>query len=177
MPKGKLKVATCQFAVSSSIPRNLRSIIAYMRKAKKARADIVHFPECALTGYAGIDMPDLTDLDWDLLKESTHQVMALAAKLKLWVILGSTHRLTEPNKPHNCAYLIGPDGKIANRYDKLGRLYLINYDSKRARFRDRTGRRNIPRRRNACAVVYERVYRYRNRTNAVAVFWKQLARD
>lgn len=118
MAKGKLKIATCQFAVSSSIARNLRSIIAQMRRAKKARADIVHFPECALTGYAGVDMDDLSSLDWGLLKESTREIMALAAKLKLWVVLGSTHRLTGANKPHNCLYLIGPDGRIANRYDK-----------------------------------------------------------
>ncbi len=118
MAKGKLKIATCQFAVSSSIPRNLRSIIAQMRRAKKARADIVHFPECALTGYAGVDMDDLSNLDWELLKESTRQIMALAAKLRLWVVLGSAHRLTGANKPHNCLYLIGPDGRIANRYDK-----------------------------------------------------------
>jgi predicted amidohydrolase len=44
--------------------------------------------------------------------------MALAARLHLWVVLGSTHRLTEPNKPHNSLYLIGPDGKIVDRYDK-----------------------------------------------------------
>jgi predicted amidohydrolase len=44
--------------------------------------------------------------------------MVLAAKLRLWVVLGSTHRLTEPNKPHNSLYLINPEGKIVDRYDK-----------------------------------------------------------
>jgi len=44
--------------------------------------------------------------------------MALAEKLRLWVILGSTHRLTRPNKPHNSLYLISPQGKIVGRYDK-----------------------------------------------------------
>jgi predicted amidohydrolase len=43
------------------------------------------------------------------------------------VVLGSTHRLTPnrnirgqavPNKPHNCLYLVGPNGKIRERYDK-----------------------------------------------------------
>ncbi|MHC4230390.1 MAG: carbon-nitrogen hydrolase family protein, partial [Planctomycetota bacterium] len=56
--------------------------------------------------------------DWDLLREETEKIMALAAKLRLWVILGSTHRLTEPNKPHNSLYLIRPDCRIADRYDK-----------------------------------------------------------
>src|SRR4030042_1316000 len=44
--------------------------------------------------------------------------MQLAAKLNLWVVLGSSHKLTAPNKPHNCLYLINPQGQIADRYDK-----------------------------------------------------------
>jgi predicted amidohydrolase len=34
------------------------------------------------------------------------------------VVLGSTHRLTKPNKPHNSLYLIDPKGKLRDRYDK-----------------------------------------------------------
>ena len=44
--------------------------------------------------------------------------MTLAAELGLWVVLGSSHQLTEPNKPHNSLYLINPDGEIVDRYDK-----------------------------------------------------------
>jgi predicted amidohydrolase len=44
--------------------------------------------------------------------------MDTAARAKVWVVLGSIHRLTPPHKPHNCLYLIGPDGKIKDRYDK-----------------------------------------------------------
>jgi predicted amidohydrolase len=89
-----------------------------MRKARKAGADIVHFPECALSGYIGFDFPNFDGFDWGLLKEETLKIASLAGKLKLWVVLGSVHPLTSPNKPHNCLYLIGPDGKIRGRYDK-----------------------------------------------------------
>ena len=44
--------------------------------------------------------------------------MSLAAELKIWIVLGSTHKLTEPNKPHNSLYLINPKGRIIDRYDK-----------------------------------------------------------
>jgi len=115
---GVVKVATCQFAVSNSVKRNAKRISDFLRKAKKARADIVHFSECALSGYVGTDFPNFEGYDWDLLKEETEKIMALAAKLKLWVVLGSTHRLTEPNKPHNSLYLINAEGKIVDRYDK-----------------------------------------------------------
>ncbi len=113
-----LKVATCQFAVSSSIRRNARQIRNFLQRAKKEKADIVHFSECALSGYVGTDFSTFNGYDWQLLKDETENIMALAGQLRLWVVLGSTHKLTRPNKPHNSLYLIGPDGKIVDRYDK-----------------------------------------------------------
>ena len=118
MGTSTLKVATCQFAVGRSVKRNSLAICELLSKAKKVRADIVHFSECALSGYVGTDFPNFEGYDWQLLREETEKVIALAAKLKLWVVLGSTHRLTEPNKPHNSLYLIGPDDGIVDRYDK-----------------------------------------------------------
>ena len=34
------------------------------------------------------------------------------------MVLGSIHPLSEGNKPHNCLYLINPEGEIVDRYDK-----------------------------------------------------------
>jgi len=118
MSAGVLKVATCQFAVGRSIKRNARLIHEFLRKARRTKADVVHFSECALSGYVGTDFPTFDGFNWPLLKEETEKIMALASELGLWVILGSTHKLTEPNKPHNSLYLISPKGKIVDRYDK-----------------------------------------------------------
>jgi predicted amidohydrolase len=118
MDSGTLRIATCQFAVSESVQRNARAIQQFLKKAKDADAEIVHFSECALSGYVGADFPSFEGYDWALLKEETLQIMALAGELGLWVVLGSTHPLTEPNWPHNCLYLISPEGRIADRYDK-----------------------------------------------------------
>jgi predicted amidohydrolase len=118
MADGVIKVATCQFAVGASIKRNSKRICEFLRKAKKARADIVHFSECALSGYVGTDFPNFEGYDWELLREETQKIMALAVELSLWVVLGSTHPLTKPNKPHNSLYLINPEGRIVDRYDK-----------------------------------------------------------
>jgi len=118
MRDGTLKIATCQFAVTESVERNAIAIRQFLQKARKAEAEIVHFSECALSGYAGLDFPSFDGYDWALLKKETQGIMAIAGELGLWVVLGSTHPLTPPNKPHNCLYLIGPEGKIVNRYDK-----------------------------------------------------------
>ncbi len=117
-----LKIATCQFPVSEFIDKNSKFIQKFLKKAKKLGADIVHFSECALSGYGGVDFNSLDGYDWAGLVKETQKIMQLAAKLNLWVILGSAHRLTAPNKPHNCLYLINPQinpqGQIADRYDK-----------------------------------------------------------
>jgi len=118
MKSGILKIATCQFAVSGSVKRNAQQIQRFLRRTKKAKADIAHFPECALSGYAGKDFETLDRFNWKLLTEETQKIMALAAKLNLWVVLGSIHQLTGPNKPHNCLYLIDPKGRVVGRYDK-----------------------------------------------------------
>ena len=118
MANGKLNIATCQFAVTGDVAHNAGHILKFIDQAADGGADIVHFSECALSGYAGIDHSTLAGFDWDQLRSLTHEIMALVAKRKIWVILGSMHQLTAPNKPHNSLYLIGPDGKLHDRYDK-----------------------------------------------------------
>jgi predicted amidohydrolase len=115
---GQIKIATCQFPVSESAGQNSKYIQKFLRKAKRLNAQVVHFSECALSGYAGVDFDSLEDYDWPLLVEETQKIMVLAAELQLWVVLGSAHKLTPPNKPHNCLYLISPQGQIEDRYDK-----------------------------------------------------------
>ena len=114
----KIRVASCQFPVSSEIKENYKWIQSQIIEAKLKNADIVHFPECALSGYPGSDMNSLENFDWNELFRATDSVMALAKELKIWVILGSMHRLSDGNKPHNSLYLINPDGNISDRYDK-----------------------------------------------------------
>lgn len=118
MARGVIKIATCQFAVNSSLEHNADMIGSFMRQAGEAGADVVHFSECALSGYGGLDFQTLENYDWDLLRARTEEILALAGELKIWVILGSMHRLTPPNKPHNCLYLVSAKGKLLDRYDK-----------------------------------------------------------
>jgi predicted amidohydrolase len=115
---GVLKIAACQFPVSENIEENSYWIKEQMREAKTQGADIVHFPECALSGYAGVDFDSFDEFDWPLLGNEFRAILALADELDIWVILGSSHRLTDAHKPHNSLYLINPEGHIADRYDK-----------------------------------------------------------
>jgi predicted amidohydrolase len=115
----KLKIATCQFPVDGDPLRNLRYVQRQMTEAARRGAHVAHFAETALCGYAGVDLPSLENYPWADLETAMRAVMELAGKLKLWVVLGSMHRLTGRHKPHNCVYVIDDRGRIVDRYDKL----------------------------------------------------------
>lgn len=116
--KGVVRLATCQFPVSASIRRNARWIREQVAQAKEQGADLVHFPETALSGYAHVDFPAWDGFDWDLLLSESECVRALARKARVWVVFGSCRRLTGRHLPHNSLYAIDPRGRIAGRYDK-----------------------------------------------------------
>ena len=115
----KLTVATCQFPISSDIRSNLRYVSRQIRTAKDRSADVAHFPEACLSGYVGVDFASFDGFDWSLIEESTREVLELARELGIWIILGSSHRLTAPHKPHNSLYIIDDRGEIVDRYDKM----------------------------------------------------------
>lgn len=113
-----LKVATCQFPVSADIDANLRFIKRQMGVAHERGAHVAHFPEGALSGYAGADFESFAGFDWGRLHAATTRVLEFARMLGLWVVLGSAHRLTGVHKPHNSLYVINDVGQIVERYDK-----------------------------------------------------------
>ena len=114
----KLAVATCQFPTGADIGANLGHVLGLLREAKAQKADVAHFPEACLSGYAGADLLAHDETDWPLLAAAIRDVRALAGELRLWVVFGSAHRLTPPNKPHNSLYIINDQGQIIDRYDK-----------------------------------------------------------
>ncbi len=115
----KLTVATCQFPIGPDVSKNLKYVARQIRTASDRGADVAHFPEACLSGYAGVDFASHEGFDWPLLEECVQRVLDLARDSRIWVLLGSAHRLTAPHKPHNSLYIIDDRGKIVDRYDKM----------------------------------------------------------
>ncbi|MGO8813303.1 MAG: carbon-nitrogen hydrolase family protein [Terriglobia bacterium] len=114
----KLRVATCQFPVGGIPAENARYIRDFMRAAAGQGAHLLHTSEGSLSGYAGSDFSTFEKYNWDALRKEVADLRTQAASLKLWLVLGSAHFLDENTKPTNCLYLIDPEGKIVDRYDK-----------------------------------------------------------
>lgn len=118
MSRSKLRVAGCQFPVEADIESNLRHVLAQLREAADAGARVAQFPEAALSGYAGVDVPDFGQVDWPRLRAATETICQAAAEARIWVLLGSAHPLSAGHRPHNCVYVISDQGQIVDRYDK-----------------------------------------------------------
>ena len=111
-------IAIAQLPITGSARKNAQAIKAAMREAAEGHARLVQFPEGMLSGYAKNPIMDWAEVDWQVLERELRSVMKLAAELHIWVVLGSAHRLTAPQWPHNSLYIISDTGTLVTRYDK-----------------------------------------------------------
>lgn len=112
------RIAIAQLPITGDVQANSVKIKSAMHEAAEGRARLIQFPEGMLTGYAKHPITDWSEVDWPLVRKELESITALAAKLKLWVVLGSAHELTPPHWPHNSLYIISDEGRLVNRYDK-----------------------------------------------------------
>ncbi|MFE7576953.1 carbon-nitrogen hydrolase family protein [Streptomyces sp. NPDC057521] len=105
-----------------------REVRALMREASAQGARIVHFPEGAICfpskfvmSVEGPDEAGPADwgrCQWPALQSELAAIAELARELRLWTVIASVHRLTEPNRPHNSLYVISDRGAVITRYDE-----------------------------------------------------------
>lgn len=113
-----IRIAVAQPPISADAKENGARIRELMREAAAGKARLIQFPEGQLSGYPKEQLQDWSEVDWPVVHDELEKIKKLAAKLHLWVVLGSAHPLTPPNRPHNSLYVISDDGRIADRYDK-----------------------------------------------------------
>jgi hypothetical protein len=113
-----LTIATCQFPVSADIAANLGFARRQLSLASQRGARVAHFPEGALSGYAGPDFETFAGFDWKLLRDAVGDIAGCCRRLVIWAVIGSSHRLSDGHKPHNSLYVINDSGAIVERYDK-----------------------------------------------------------
>jgi NAD+ synthase (glutamine-hydrolysing) len=114
----KFRLALAQINPTvGDIPGNAAKIIEYVERAREAQADLVAFPELAITGYPPEDLlfkPSFLQAN----TEAMEQVVAAAQGIA--VVVGYVQR--GPDIANAAA--IGYDGRIIDSYQKM---YLPNY--------------------------------------------------
>ncbi|MCA9444296.1 MAG: hypothetical protein KC964_26120, partial [Candidatus Omnitrophica bacterium] len=110
-----LKIASVQMPVSTKIDENLDKILGYISQAAGQEADIVLFPETALSGF---DRETIESLDWSALQDAEKKVAEAAKKNDINVLFGSATR-REEGRPYNTAVMINREGSEIHRYHKM----------------------------------------------------------
>ena len=113
-----ITIATCQHAVDADINTNLSAILKQIKFARRKGAEIAHFPECSLSGYAGEEFQEIDREKYPILRNALDRICKQAGSLGIWVILGSHTFEMGQDKPFNSLYVINDKGKIHDRYDK-----------------------------------------------------------
>lgn len=115
MPANKtLKIGISQFPVSTDIHQNMDYITRHILSASRRQADVIHFPELALSGYES----EVDQIDWALVDQGVSELKSLAKAHSVSIIIG----LHQPNADHplpfNATCLITSEGEIAGAYYK-----------------------------------------------------------
>jgi len=113
-PEIPIKIAVAQMACSKNIEDNVARMQRMIETAKSNHADVVAFPELAVTG--ALD-EDIVSSDQAELNGALTQLQGTAKAQQIYVVFGMPHR--EREKRWNSAFVLGPEGTILTRNDQL----------------------------------------------------------
>ena len=123
----KLRVACVQLRCSDDVAENVVSASVLIRAAQRNGAQFIATPEnTGLMAPDGGAKLEKTFAEKD--DPALPQFCALAEELGIWLLLGSLAIKVSEGKTANRSYLIGPDGRVRTRYDKI-HLFDVNLPS------------------------------------------------
>jgi predicted amidohydrolase len=127
MSERKIKVGCVQLRCGEDVAENVRSALSLIRDAHKAGAQFIATPEntnlMAADGGAKLEKT-VAEADDTALPQFAN----VAEELGVWLLVGSLGIKVSEGKTANRSYLLGPNGRIAARYDKI-HLFDVNLPS------------------------------------------------
>jgi predicted amidohydrolase len=115
---GAFRAACVQLRSSDDVAENIRVTTNLIREAKSKGAQFIATPEnttlMAPDGGAKLERSFPEDHD-----PALPAFTALAKELGVWLLIGSLAIKVSDTKTANRSFLVGPDGRITARYDKI----------------------------------------------------------
>ncbi len=96
--------------------KNLSKCLEFLETAAKKKAEIIVFPECALTGYCFSSLEESFSVAEPVFGPSSRAIATLCRELNVYTIIGLIEK--DGEKYYNTVVLIGPKGLIG-KYRKL----------------------------------------------------------
>jgi 5-aminopentanamidase len=109
--RGKVKIAAVQTnPMIMQVKDNLKNIISFSKVAAENGADLIVFPECALTGYIYESLAEAKPYAEAIPGPSTKELAACCKHLGVHIVVGLLEK--DGDRYFNAAVLIGPGGLI-----------------------------------------------------------------
>ncbi len=109
-----ITIAAAQIACSRDIGENVRTIRRRIAEAASEGADIVVFPELAVTGHRA---DDVLAANPSALADALSRICDEARARGIYVVVGMPCDISGAR--YNCAVVIGDDGKVKTRYAQV----------------------------------------------------------
>lgn len=109
-----IKIAAAQIVCARDIGENVGKMTGYIRQAAGQGADIVVFPELAVTGR---NQEDILTTSQSAMDDALNRIRNEADSRNVYVIAGMPYSVNGHRM--NCAFVIGDDGSIRTRYAQL----------------------------------------------------------
>jgi predicted amidohydrolase len=113
-PSVEITIAAAQMACSRDVSANLERMAQLMAAATGNHADVVVFPELAVTGAIS---GDITGADATILRDALTTIQSEVPRHGITVVFGMPH--VEGTKRWNSAFAVGPEGSLLTRYDQM----------------------------------------------------------
>lgn len=105
-----MRLAAYQFGVTGDIKHNMETIGKAVGLAAEKKAELIVFPECAVTGYPSRDIDKAENIDNASVENALKALQGLSDKLGISIIVGAA---VFDEKYYNRAYLFTPEQKDA----------------------------------------------------------------
>jgi predicted amidohydrolase len=109
-----VKIAAAQMACSRDMNENIRKILSHIAEAAEEGADVVVFPELAVTGYR---KHDVLAASQSALESALSQIRSEARARHIYVVVGIPYDLDGARR--NCAFVIADDGTVKTCYPQI----------------------------------------------------------
>lgn len=114
--KRQIKIAAAQMACSQEMSENIKRINNYINQAADQGADIVVFPELAVTGFLKDDISKARQSE---LENALDEIRSRADSRDIYVIVGMPYFVD--GHMVNCAFVIGDNGNIKTQYAQISK--------------------------------------------------------
>ena len=114
----QIRLAAAQFELTDDMEHNLENIDQLSKKASDKDARLVLFPECAVTGYPGTDMGDLSRIDPNTVQEALERLAEPAGELKIYIATGVALPTEKGNDWINTLIVFDEMGRRVCTYSK-----------------------------------------------------------